>query len=119
MHSHAELAAQPCQDGSRLDADELKRLLALLPGWQLLEVEGCARLQRSYAFANFHQALALANVLGELADRVDHHPALLVEWGRLGVTWWSHNLNGLQLKDCILAARCDRLAETAEGYRKG
>ncbi len=45
-----------------------------------------------------------------MADLEDHHPQLVVEWGRLQVSWWTHAIGGLHMNDFVLAARCDELA---------
>ena len=36
-----------------------------------------------------------------------HHPALLTEWGKVTVTWWTHKIGGLHRNDFIMAARTD------------
>ena len=46
--------------------------------------------------------------LGEQAQAEDHHPVMVVEWGRVGVTWWTHTLNGVHRNDAIMAARSDQ-----------
>lgn len=109
----------PCsgKPSQRPDAEQ-QELLKQLPAWQIIEIEGVARLQRVFHFGNFAQALAFTNRLGELAEATDHHPALLTEWGKVTVSWWTHSCAGLQLNDFILAARCDLLSETAEGLRQ-
>lgn len=98
------------QDALRpLDRSAIGTLLAELPGWQLVETEGVARLVRRYAFADFAEALAFTNRVGELAEAHDHHPALLTEWGKVTVSWWTHSKGGVLRNDAIMAARTDRL----------
>jgi len=46
-----------------------------------------------------------------LADAEDHHPTLLVEWGRVTVSWWTHSLGGLHRNDFVMAARTDRILD--------
>jgi 4a-hydroxytetrahydrobiopterin dehydratase len=74
------------------------------------ERAGTKRLKRTYTFDDFAQALAFTNKVGALAEREGHHPAILTEWGRVTVTWWTHEASGLQRKDFVMAARTDRLA---------
>ncbi len=40
-------------------------------------------------------------------------PALVVEWGRLTVRWWTHSIAGLGPDDFAMAERTDRLAAEA------
>lgn len=74
------------------------------------EEDGIPRLSRTFATADFASALDLADRIGEMADSEDHHPQLVVEWGRLQVSWWTHVIGGLHMNDFVLAARCDELA---------
>ncbi len=47
--------------------------------------------------------------MGDLAEIENHHPAILTEWGKVEVTWWTHSIDGLHDNDFILAARTDAL----------
>ena len=117
----SELANQRCEacraDAPKVSEQELGELMHLIPDWQPLVVNGELQLKREFVFRNFKEALAFTNRLGELAEAADHHPALLTEWGKVTVSWWTHSCAGLQLNDFILAARCDLLSESAEGLR--
>ena len=62
-----------------------------------------------YPFPDFAQALAFTQKVGELAEEERHHPALLTEWGRVTVAWWTHKIRGLHRNDFIMAAKTDRL----------
>jgi 4a-hydroxytetrahydrobiopterin dehydratase len=54
-------------------------------------------------------ALALVNRIGDLAEKVGHHPDLQLSWGKVGVDIWTHKINGLSESDFILAAKIDKL----------
>jgi 4a-hydroxytetrahydrobiopterin dehydratase len=82
-----------------------------VPEWQVIQREGIKRLQRVFGFRNFAQALAFTNRVGEQAEKEGHHPALLTEWGKVTVTWWTHKIGGLHQNDFIMAARTDELFE--------
>lgn len=88
---------------------ELERFRAQVPEWQIVEQAGVMRLQREFRFRNFATALAFTNRVGELAETAGHHPALLTEWGRVTVQWWTHKIGGLHRNDFIMAARTDEL----------
>ena len=60
----------------------------------MVERDGIKRLERSFNFKNFSEALSWTNKVGELAEAEDHHPALLTEWGKVTVTWWTHKIRG-------------------------
>ena len=111
------LATKQClpvrKDSQPLTDEEIQELLGQLPDWALAREDGMEKLRRTYAFKNFRQALALAERVGALAEEVNHHPVLVVEWGKLGVTWWSHEIGGLFINDFIMAARSDEAYQAA------
>jgi len=80
-----------------------------VPDWEIVERDGVQQLERVFKFKNFVQALAFTNRVGDLAEAEDHHPALLTEWGKVTVTWWTHAANGLHKNDFIAAAKTDQL----------
>ena len=67
-----------------------------------------ARLQKHGAAAMPPRSIVTKRV-GELAEEEGHHPALLTEWGRTTVTWWTHKIRGLHRNDFIMAAKTDEL----------
>jgi 4a-hydroxytetrahydrobiopterin dehydratase len=102
----------PCRgDSPRVTAAETASLMSELPGWRLVTRDGIDRLERVFTFPNFVEALAFTNRVGEIAEAGGHHPALLTEWGRATVTWWTHAIGGLHRNDFIMAARTDALTQ--------
>ena len=89
---------------------EVAELLPQVPDWELVEVDGIRRLTRIFPADDFAQALEFTNAVGELAEAEGHHPALLTEWGRTTVTWWTHKIRGLHRNDFIMAAKTDELS---------
>lgn len=112
--SVAELAQMRCQacrpDSPAVPAEEYSGLLAKLDGWAINTIDGVVQLTKLYTRDDFAAALDLANRIGALAEAEDHHPRLVVEWGSLAVSWWTHTIAGLHMNDFILAARCEELA---------
>lgn len=106
----AQMKCTACRAGEpTLTDEELARFLPEVPDWAVVVRDGIARLERVFRFADFAGALAFANAVGAAAEEEGHHPALLVEWGRVTVTWWTHKIRGLHRNDVIMAARTDRL----------
>ncbi len=89
---------------------QCRRLLEYIPGWELVTIENMTRLQRTFTFSDFSKALAFTNQIGELAEAEQHHPELLIGWGRVTVSWWTHSVKGLHMNDFIMAARTGALA---------
>ncbi len=63
-----------------------------------------------FKFKDFVQAGAFTNKIAEIAEQEGHHPAILTEWGKVTVTWWTHKIKGLHRNDFIMAAKTDQVA---------
>ncbi|MGE5171448.1 MAG: 4a-hydroxytetrahydrobiopterin dehydratase [Rudaea sp.] len=101
-----ELAASHCAPGApKLDDADLAACLAALPGWSR---QG-NRLEKSFAFANYHETIGFVNALAWIANREDHHPDLTVGYDRCTVAWSTHDAGGITQNDVVCAARTDRL----------
>lgn len=105
----AELASRSCRpipDGTpRLSPGETLALLAELGnGWTVVG----DRLRRHYAFPSFAAALAFVNRVGAIADACDHHPDVLLGWGKAAIELWTHTVGGLSVSDFIVAARLEQ-----------
>ena len=112
MSELSEMRCTACRgDEPKLTDAEIAELLPQVPEWQVVQREGIKRLERVFKFSNFAQALAFTDRVGEQAEEEGHHPALLTEWGRVKVTWWTHKIDGLHRNDFILAAKTDELFE--------
>ena len=108
------LSAERCvacrRDSPRVTEAETAELRREVPDWHVLERDGIARLERALHFPSFAEALRFTTRVGALAEDEGHHPALLTEWGRVTVTWWTHKIRGLHRNDFIMAAKTDALA---------
>jgi len=109
----AELSEQKCEacraDAPRISDEELRELMPKIPDWETVVVDGVMQLRREFRFKNFVEAMNFSNRVGEIAEAEGHHPAILTEWGRVTVTWWTHKIGGLHRNDLIMAARTDAL----------
>jgi 4a-hydroxytetrahydrobiopterin dehydratase len=110
----SQLSEQQCEacsgDAPQVTEEEIATYHQDIPDWEIVERDGVKQLERVFTFRNFKQALDFTNRVGEIAEAAGHHPALLTEWGKVTVTWWSHELKGLHKNDFILAARTDKAA---------
>jgi 4a-hydroxytetrahydrobiopterin dehydratase len=97
----------PCRGGvPPLKGEALARMAAQLGGdWRVVDEH---HLHKEYRFKDFRQALAATNRIGEVSEEHHHHPDLSLGWGRVGVTLYTHKVDGLTESDFILAAKIDR-----------
>jgi 4a-hydroxytetrahydrobiopterin dehydratase len=104
--SREALQAWECRHLGRadaLDAAATTALLALLPGW----AADAGSIVRDYRFADFRTTIAFVNAIAGFADAQDHHPDLVVAYGRCRVAWSTHSAGGITLNDFACAARTD------------
>ena len=110
MPTLSQETCEACRaDAPRISDDDLKTLMPQIPDWTPIVVDEVMQIQRQYRFKNFKLAMAFSNQVGDLAEAAGHHPAILTEWGKVTITWWSHSIKGLHKNDLIMAARCDEL----------
>jgi len=101
------------RDSPRVTEPEIAQLKPQIPDWRQVERDGILRLERVFELPSFTDALAFTNRVGALAEEEGHHPAILTEWGRVTVAWWTHKIRGLHRNDFIMAAKTDALAAEA------
>lgn len=91
----------------RLDETDIRGGIEGLEGWRL---EGDA-ISATYRFDRYDAAVAFAVRIALYAQRIDHHPDLLIKWGAVTVTWTTHDAGGVTRNDL------DAAAEVAGFYR--
>jgi 4a-hydroxytetrahydrobiopterin dehydratase len=110
MNSLSEKSCSACRiDSPLLEDAEIQTALLELPEWVVEIVAGVKQLTRVYRFKNFVQAMEFTNLVGALAEEYGHHPALVTEWGKVRVSWWTHKIHGLHENDVIMAAKTEQL----------
>lgn len=107
---HLRSTPKPPSSDPILTPKEARQHLGDLTGWKMREEAGIRRITKVFPFPDFSKAATFARTVGEDADRRDHHPAILLEWGKAAVSWWTHRTGGLHLNDFAMAARTDALA---------
>jgi 4a-hydroxytetrahydrobiopterin dehydratase len=108
----ADEQCESCHAGApRVAGDDIPSLLASVPGWELVTIREIPRLKRVFRVEGWEPAVDLANQIAELASRHDHHPSLLVEWGKVTVQWWTHSIKGLHRNDFIMAAKVNDIVQ--------
>lgn len=80
--------------------------------WQIVDDH---HLARDYAFPDFKSALAFVNEVGALAEEANHHPDILLGWGKVRLTLWTHTVDGVTERDYALADKIEGLWHHARG----
>jgi 4a-hydroxytetrahydrobiopterin dehydratase len=106
----ADRTCIPCRGGvpplRGKDLSDLHRLLTDPAQWSIVNEH---HIVRAYKFPDFKSALAFVNKVGAIAEEQGHHPDILLGWGKVEITTWTHAVDGLTESDFILAAKIDQL----------
>lgn len=109
----SDLSNETCEacrfDAPRVRDDERNELGHQIPEWETVKVDEMERLRRTFKLKDYLQAVAFTNHIAEVAEKEDHHPLIVLEWGKVTVEWWTHKIKGLHRNDFISAAKTDRL----------
>ena len=87
----------------RLTEKEIVEKLKGLPGWKRKSQE----ISRFYTFSGFIPAMAFVNHVADLAERMDHHPDILIQYKKVALTLSTHSAGGLTTLDFELARKID------------
>lgn len=105
-----ELATRRCVvplHGDPMTAQEIEAHLKKVPGWTVND----GAIEKTYAFANYHETMAFVNALAWVAHREDHHPDLAVSYNRCVVRFNTHSVGGISINDFICAAKANALLQ--------
>ena len=110
----SDLASNTCE-ACRIDAplvsdDEVSILINEIEGWDLIN-DGIKKLKKEFSFSNYSDSVDFSNKVADMADKEDHHPQIILEWGKVTVIWWSHKIKGLHKNDFICAAKTNNLSK--------
>jgi 4a-hydroxytetrahydrobiopterin dehydratase len=92
---------------ARLSPQQIERALAKLPEWS----EAGDAIQRTYALKDFIVAMKFVNAVAEEAERVQHHPDILIRYRKVTLTLATHDSGGITEKDIALATTADAMAQ--------
>jgi 4a-hydroxytetrahydrobiopterin dehydratase len=111
MTELSKLRCVACRGGEPVLTDaQIAEFHPQVSDWQIKEVDGVKRLERVFKLKNFIEAVAFTNKIAMIAEKEDHHPLIVTEWGRVTIQWWTHKIRGLHQNDFIMAAKTDELA---------
>jgi 4a-hydroxytetrahydrobiopterin dehydratase len=100
----------PCRGGMPpLTRGEAEPLRAQAPDWSL--EDEARRIERSFNFGDFREALAFVDKVGALAESEGHHPDVQFGWGYATISLQTKKIMGLHENDFIMAAKIDRIAQ--------
>ena len=106
--SLSDQKCEPCAKGTPplTEAEVQKLVPSLNSDWKVVDLH---HIEREFAFLNFKEALDFTVKVGNLAEKEGHHPDILLSWGKVKITLFTHKIKGLSINDFILAAKIDSI----------
>ena len=112
MSDLCDLSCEACSvDAPKVSYGEQLLLIREISGWSIND-NPCDMLVKKFNFNDYKSALNFTNAVAELAEVERHHPKLILEWGSVYVSWWTHKINGLHKNDFICAAKTDNIYQS-------
>ncbi len=97
----------PCEKGTKaFTKEQVEEGLKQLVLWKVIDD---SHLKKVYTFPDFKSAWMFVNEVADLAESEGHHPDILLSWGKVVITLFTHSVKGLTENDFILAAKIDQL----------
>ena len=84
---------------------EAAERLSRLQEWQFKE----AKIEKTFRFGDFAEAMEFVTDVADLAEETDHHPDISIHYNEVTLTLWSHAVGGLTRRDFDLAEKIDGL----------
>lgn len=94
--------------GEKLSKNEIEEKIKLLNSWSHKE----NTILKIFELDNFSRAIALTVQIGIEAEKLDHHPDILIHsWNKVKIILTTHSVGGISKLDFILAQKIDSLIE--------
>ncbi|PIR02949.1 MAG: 4a-hydroxytetrahydrobiopterin dehydratase [Candidatus Magasanikbacteria bacterium CG11_big_fil_rev_8_21_14_0_20_43_7] len=99
----------PCEGGTpRFTSAQIAQYMEKLgDGWTSVDD---ARIQKTFQYTNFVEALAFVNHVGTIAEAEQHHPDIHIHYNKVVIELWTHAIEGLSENDFIVAAKIDQIS---------
>ena len=94
----------------KLTEGQILTELESTPEWD--QISGL--IQRTFQFHDFKTAMAFVEALARYAERVQHHPDILIRYNKVTVSIQTHDVGGISEKDFDLAREADQFAAAQE-----
>ena len=89
----------------RLDQQEIDEL-GRTTGW----TADAGTLEKTFAFGAYRDGVAFGVAIAMAAEARDHHPDIVIGYGRVMVRWSTHDAGGITQLDAEMAKLSDEIA---------
>ena len=74
-------------------------------GWEIKD----GKLVKSFQFPSFMNAINFVNDVANIAERLDHHPIITINWKTVKLSLKSFDVDAITKRDITLAKEIDRI----------
>jgi len=79
--------------------------LQAIPSWS----KRAKSILRTFKFEDFLKAIDFVNLIAAKAQKMNHHPDMVIRYDKVTLTLTTHDEGGLTEKDFNLAKQCDEV----------
>jgi 4a-hydroxytetrahydrobiopterin dehydratase len=77
-------------------------------GWELKD----GKIVKSFQFTSFMDAIEFVNEIAGVAERLDHHPIITINWKTVKLSLKSFDVDAITKRDISLAKEIEKVAES-------
>jgi 4a-hydroxytetrahydrobiopterin dehydratase len=89
-----------------LDDESVEDALDSLNGWESDQ----RAIHKTYSFNSFLEAIAFVNRVAVVAESLDHHPDIHINYKDVTLRCWTHKNNAITKADITLAHEIEKVA---------
>ena len=90
-----------------LSTEKIEQKMLEFENWGVDDADEIIR--KEFTFPDFKEALAFVNKVGEIAEAKQHHPDIMLSYGKVQISLTTHDADGLTEKDFDLAKEIDKI----------
>ena len=92
-----------------LSNDEIESRIADLDnGWELKD----GKIVKSFQFSSFMDAIEFVNEIARIAERLDHHPIITINWKTVKISLKSFDVDAITKRDISLAEEIEKVIKS-------
>jgi 4a-hydroxytetrahydrobiopterin dehydratase len=88
----------------KLDQSAIDEKMESYPEWS----QNGDALQRTFGFEDFVSAMSFVNRVADLAESLQHHPDIMIRYGKVTLTLSTHDAGGITERDFEFARATDQ-----------
>ena len=97
-----------------LSNDEIESKIADLDnGWELKD----GKIVKSFQFTSFMDAIEFVNEIARIAERLDHHPIITINWKTVKLSLKSFDVDAITKRDIALAEEIEKAIKSKQRFQ--